>query len=46
MLIKDFKIPPESLTLDAPFENFGIDSFGMAEFMFYIDDEFKVKLPY
>ena len=46
MLIKDYKIAPESLTLDAPFENLGIDSLGMAELMFYIEDEFKVKLPH
>ncbi len=46
MLTKDYKIPPESLTLNAPFESLGIDSLGMAELMFYIEDEFKVKLPY
>ena len=46
ILIKDYKIPPESLTLNAPFESLGIDSLGMAELMFYIEDEFKVKLPY
>jgi acyl carrier protein len=46
LLIKDYKIPLESLTLDAPFESLGIDSLGMAELMFYIEDEFKVKLPH
>ena len=46
MLTKDYKIPPESLTLDAPFEGLGIDSLGMAELMFFIEDEFKVKLPH
>ena len=45
MLIKDYKVAPESLTFDAPFESLGIDSLGMAELMFYIEDEFKVKLP-
>lgn len=46
MLVKDYKIPPDSLMLDTPFENLGIDSLGMAELMFYIEDEFKVKLPH
>lgn len=46
MLIKDYKIPPESLTLDAPFESLGVDSLGMAELMFYIEDEFSIKLPH
>lgn len=46
MLIKDYKISPESLTLESPFESLGVDSLGMAELMFYIEDEFKVKLPH
>ena len=45
MLVRDYKIPPDSLALDTPFENLGIDSLGMAELMFYIEDEFSVKLP-
>lgn len=44
LLVRDYKIPPDSLALDTPFENLGIDSLGMAELMFYIEDEFKIKL--
>jgi acyl carrier protein len=45
ILIKDYKISPESLQLDTPLEVLGIDSLGMAELLFFIEDEFKVKLP-
>lgn len=45
ILIKDYKISPESLQLDTPLEVLGVDSLGMAELLFFIEDEFKVKLP-
>jgi acyl carrier protein len=45
ILVKDYKISPESLQLDTPLEVLGIDSLGMAELLFFIEDEFKVKLP-
>lgn len=45
ILIKDYKISPESLQLDTPLEVLGIDSLGMAELLFFIEDEFKIKLP-
>jgi len=31
------------LTLETPFENLGIDSLGVGELLFTIEDEFKVK---
>lgn len=45
ILVKDYKISPESLQIDTPLEVLGIDSLGMAELLFFIEDEFKVKLP-
>ena len=45
ILIKDYQLAPESLTFDAPLEALGIDSLGVAELLFNIEDEFKVTLP-
>ena len=45
ILIKDYQLAPESLTFDAPMEALGIDSLGVAELLFNIEDEFKVTLP-
>jgi acyl carrier protein len=45
ILIKDYKVSPELLQIDTPLEVLGIDSLGMAELLFFIEDEFKLKLP-
>lgn len=45
MLVKDFKVDPEKLTPDARLEDIGIDSIGVAELLFNIEDEFGLKLP-
>ena len=45
MLVKDFKLDPGKLTLDAPLENLGIDSIGIAELVFNLEDELGLKLP-
>jgi acyl carrier protein len=45
LLIKDYKLDAAMLTLDAPLEALGIDSLGVAELMFNIEDEFKVTIP-
>jgi len=45
ILVKDYKLAPEALTLDAPLEGLGIDSLGVAELLFNVEDEFKVTLP-
>ena len=45
ILIKDYQLAPESLTFDAPLEALGIDSLGVAELLFNIEDEFRVTLP-
>lgn len=44
ILVKDYKLAPESLTLDTPLEELGIDSLGVAELLFTIEDEFKIKM--
>jgi len=45
ILIKDYRLTPEVLALDAPLEALGIDSLGTAELLFNIEDEFAVTLP-
>lgn len=45
LLEKDFKIDPETLRPDARLEDMGVDSIGMAELLFAIEDEFALKLP-
>jgi acyl carrier protein len=45
VLMKDYKLPPDRLTLDAPLESLGIDSLGTVELLWNIEDEFHIKLP-
>ena len=45
MLVKDFKVDPDRLSADARLEDIGIDSIGVAELLFNIEDEFHLKLP-
>ena len=45
ILVKDYQLAPEAVTADAPLESLGIDSLGVAELLFNIEDEFKVTLP-
>ncbi len=44
ILLKDYKLQPERLTLDAPLESLGIDSLGTVELLWNIEDTFKIKL--
>jgi len=46
ILVKNYKIDPARLTLHGPLAELGIDSLGMLELLFFIEDEFKVQLPY
>jgi len=44
ILAKDYKLDPDALTLDKPLEALGIESLGVAELLFTVEDEFKVKV--
>jgi len=44
-LVKDYKISRELLAPEAPLDSLGIDSLGMLELMFKIEDHFHVKIP-
>lgn len=45
LIAKDFNIPPERLTDDARLEELGVDSIGMAEVIFNLEDALELKLP-
>lgn len=45
MLVKDFKVDPDRITADSRLEDLGVDSIGMAELIFNVEDEFGLKLP-
>lgn len=44
-LTREYKLDPEKLLPDAPLEDLGIDSLGMAELLFNVEDEFGIVLP-
>ena len=45
MLLKDYPSTPESVTLATPLEALGIDSLGLAELLFNVEDAFGFALP-
>ncbi|NDP40441.1 MAG: acyl carrier protein [Rhodoferax sp.] len=45
LLVKDYKLDPDKLTDDARLEDLGVDSLGMAELVFNIEDEFGLTVP-
>jgi acyl carrier protein len=45
ILVKDYQLAPDSVTMDSKLESLGIDSLGVAEMLFSIEDEYRVTLP-
>ena len=45
ILMKDYKLDAAQLTPDAPLEALGIDSLGVADLLFNIEDAFGISLP-
>lgn len=45
LLIKEYKLAPESLNLDGALEDLGVDSLGIAELLFNVEDAFGITLP-
>lgn len=45
ILARDYKLAAEALTLETPLESLGIDSLGVAELLFNVEDEFAIVLP-
>ncbi len=44
MIAEQFDLKKEALVPDATLESLGLDSLSVIEFMFNIEDEFKIKL--
>ncbi len=44
MMVEQFDLKLEDLTPEAQLESLGLDSLSVIEFMFNIEDEFKIKL--
>jgi acyl carrier protein len=45
IIAKDYQLSPGRITLDAPLEALGIDSLGLADMLFTVEDEFQITLP-
>ena len=45
ILVRDYKLAPDALVPEAPLESLGIDSLGVAELLFNVEDEFGITLP-
>jgi len=45
ILARDYPLQPAQLTPDAPLESLGIDSLGVAELLFNVEDAFGIALP-
>ncbi len=45
ILVQRYKLDPAPLTPDQPLGSLGIDSLGMVEMLFFIEEEFGVHLP-
>ena len=42
ILIKEYKVTPDQLTLDAQLQDLGIDSLGVVELLWHIEDAFLI----
>jgi acyl carrier protein len=45
ILVRRYKLDPARLTPDQRLDSLGIDSLGMVEILFFIEEEFGVHLP-
>ena len=45
ILARDYKLQADQLMLETPLESLGIDSLGIADLLFNVEDEFGISLP-
>lgn len=45
VLVREYQIAPDRLTMDAALEGLGLDSLGVAELLFSVEDAFGISLP-
>jgi acyl carrier protein len=46
IISRELKIPPERLTPDAALKDLGIESLGLIEIIFALEDKFDIRIPY
>lgn len=46
LLVRNYNVSPERLTLDAPLQDLGIDSLGTVELLWSVEDRFGIRLPH
>lgn len=46
LMVRRFELRAEALEAGAPLRGLGIDSLAITEFMFELEDEFGIRLPY
>jgi acyl carrier protein len=44
IILKDFEVQPEDIKPDALLENLGVDSMGLVDLMFNVEDEFQIMV--
>jgi len=44
ILARDYQLDPSALARDTPLEALGIDSLDVAELLFTVEDEFRIKM--
>ena len=44
ILVKDYSVDPDAIGPETQLENLGVDSLGLADLLFTIEDEFKVTV--
>ena len=45
IIAKDYRLPPDTLTPETSLEEIEIDSLGLIELIFVVEDEFHIKAP-
>ena len=45
LAVRQFGLEPAGLAVDAPVSDYGVDSLGLIEFLFLLEDEFHVRFP-
>jgi acyl carrier protein len=45
IIVQNYKVDPTQLTMQQPLAALGIDSLGIIELMFLIEEEFGIKFP-
>lgn len=45
IIVRDFEVDPQLLQADAQLKDFAIDSLGVIEIMFAVEEEFSITVP-